>query len=84
MSIFSNFKFKERLKWKCSLYNKKLLIVDESYTSKTCTRCGYLNNVGSNEVYKCNNCNLIIDRDCNGARNILIKNKDNAQFTLKD
>ena len=45
----------------------------EEYTSKTCTRCGYLNNVGSSEVYDCENCWLNIDRDVNGARNIYIK-----------
>lgn len=81
MSMFSNYKFKQRLIWKCSLYNKRILIVDESYTSKTCTLCGCLNMVGGNEVYRCNKCNLTVDRDCNGARNILIKNKDNVQFT---
>lgn len=81
MNVFSNYKFKQRLLWKCSLYNKRIIIVDESYTSKTCTSCGYLNNVGGSEVYKCKNCNIVIDRDCNGARNILIKNKDNTQFT---
>lgn len=51
-----------------------LYIVDESYTSKTCGRCGNLNNkLGGNKIYKCTNCNLVIDRDINGARNILLK-----------
>jgi len=29
---------------------------------------------GSGEVYHCLSCALKIDRDCNGARNIFIKN----------
>jgi len=52
----------------------KLYIVSEAYTSKTCTRCGVLNNIGSNEIYHCKECDLVIDRDINGARNILLKN----------
>ncbi len=45
----------------------------EEWTTKTCTRCGTWNNPGLSEVYTCNACNLIIDRDINGSRNILIK-----------
>lgn len=51
----------------------RLVVCTEEYTSKTCTRCGSLNDVGSSEVYQCSNCDLIIDRDVNGARNIFIK-----------
>jgi len=74
LSMFSFFRFKQKLKWKCDTYGKKLIIVDESYTSKTCTRCGKLNNVGGNEVFHCRFCGLEIDRDIVGSRNIFIKN----------
>lgn len=74
LNYLSHFKFKERLRYRCDLTNTNLYIVDESYTSKTCTMCGFLNNVGSNEIYNCKACNLVIDRDLNGARNIFIKN----------
>ena len=50
------------------------MIVDESYTSKTCGCCGELNEVGLSRVYNCKFCKTIIDRDINGGRNILIKN----------
>lgn len=76
LNYLSHYKFKERLKHRCDLTNTELYIVDESFTSKTCTRCGVLNNVGSCEVYECQACELIIDRDVNGARNIFIKNVD--------
>ena len=65
--------FQQRLKAKCDLRNCTLDICTEEYTSKTCGRCGSLNNVGSNDVFNCTKCNLIIDRDVNGARNIAIK-----------
>ena len=74
MCMYSFHSFKQKLAWKCSLYNKKLFIVDESFTSKTCGRCGILNDVGGNEVYECTSCRLICDRDVSGARNIFIKN----------
>jgi len=74
MYMFSFHSFKEKLKWKCSIHDKQLIIVNESYTSKTCGFCGILNDVGGNEHYSCDNCKMEIDRDVNGARNIFIKN----------
>ena len=74
MCMFSFFSFKEKLKYKCSYYNKNLIIVDESYTSKTCGNCGCLNDVKGSEVYDCIHCDSTFDRDVNGSRNIFIKN----------
>ena len=72
--MYSFYSFRQKLEWKCSLYNKKIFIVDESYTSKTCGRCGVLNDVKGNETYTCGSCGLVCDRDVSGARNIFIKN----------
>jgi IS605 OrfB family transposase len=74
MMMFRFHEFKEKLKWKCEMNNKKLIIVDESFTSKTCGRCGCLNDVKGSETYVCMSCSFIVDRDENGARNIFIKN----------
>ncbi len=80
MYIYSFFRFKERLQYKCKVKNIKLHIVDESYTSKTCGSCGKLNNsLGSNKRFICPYCSTRIDRDINGARNILIKNWSTLQ-----
>ena len=52
---------------------RTITVVCESFTTKTCSRCGYINhNVGSSDDYHCPHCG-IIDRDTNGARCILIK-----------
>jgi len=54
----------------------KVIIIDEAYTSKTCTNCGRINwKLGGNKVFKCNNkkCNIVLDRDIVGARNIIIR-----------
>lgn len=70
--------FKKRLTEKCTERKCKLEWVNESYTSKTCGKCGSLhNNLKGNKTFKCCNpeCNIVIDRDYNGARNILIKNR---------
>ena len=74
MNYLSFDKFLIKLKSLCSLRNTKLFIVDEIYTSKTCGCCGYIkSDLGSSKTYKCNDCKIEIDRDYNGARNILLK-----------
>ena len=69
--------FIDRLKFKLSEYpERKLIIPTEEYTSKTCTNCGAINeHLGRSKLLKCPNvkCNVHIDRDSNGARNILLK-----------
>lgn len=74
MLTWSHFLFKQRLIFKASEYNVKVIEVNESYTSKTCTKCGLINSLlGSNKIFKCSACKLILDRDINGARNIFMK-----------
>ena len=69
----SFFKFKERLKYKCSIKGIKLKLIDENFTSKLCSSCGNRNE-GENKTkeYKCQKCKIELDRDYNGAKNILI------------
>lgn len=67
-------KFRERLLEKNRMYNKKIIICNEAYTSKTCTNCGWENeNLKSSKVFNCKECKLVVDRDINGARNILLR-----------
>lgn len=67
--------FQQRLAFKCKENGNNYKLVDEKYTSKTCSICGEIkNDLGGNKLYKCENkmCLLEIDRDVNGARNIYI------------
>lgn len=65
------YNFRERLEYKCKLKDVNYMLIDESYTSKTCSNCGNLKkNLGGNKTYKCDECNICIDRDYNGCRNI--------------
>ena len=74
-SFLEVFTWGEKLKYKSACYeNRTISEINESFTSKTCTRCGNIkNNLGANKHYNCKNCLLKIDRDVNGARNILLK-----------
>ena len=74
--------FLEILKNYTKKYNKKLYIVDESFTSTQCGKCGefnkfariYDNDDSERRKYICKFCDTIFCRDLNAARNILIKN----------
>jgi len=74
MCMFSFHSFKQKLQFKSEQYGKKLIIVDESFTSCTCGRCGTINDTKGKELFECSACGLRIDRDVTGSRNIFIKN----------
>jgi transposase len=67
--------FVDRLIYKSMFYeDKEIYEVKEHWTSKTCTRCGFIDhNLGSAKTYKCKECKLETGRDLNGVRNILLK-----------
>ena len=53
---------------------KKMLEVKEYYTSQTCSQCGKLKkDLGSSEIYNCNSCGMVCDRDLNSALGILLR-----------
>ena len=75
MTMYSSYEFKEKLKYQCSKYGRRLIIVDESYTSCTCGKCGFIHkNLNGNKVFNCPACEVSMDRDASGSRNILLKN----------
>ena len=65
------YEFYKRLEFKCSLTRTNFRYVNEAYTSKTCSNCGNYNNKLKEEIIY--ECKLIIHRDMNGSRNIMIK-----------
>ena len=72
MNCFRFYEFKERLKLKCKENGVTFVESSEAFTSKTNSFTGELmENLGSKESFKFNN--VSIDRDVNGARNILIR-----------
>lgn len=73
LNQLSHYKFKEHLMYKALEYGCNVEIVDESFTSMTCTNCGSLSKNYTKDRKKICNCGMSIDRDLNGARNIMIK-----------
>ena len=68
------FEFKQKLQNRCKRRNVGYVEVNERYTSKLCSVCGNLNiKLGGSEIFECPQCKLLIDRDINGFRNILIR-----------
>ncbi|MFM2368521.1 MAG: Heterosigma akashiwo virus 01 [Bacteroidota bacterium] len=65
--------FKQRLNYKAGVWNKKVFQVNEAYTTKTCSSCGHINDVGNKEIFKCDHCNITLLRDVSAAKNILMK-----------
>ena len=76
MLILSHYRFEEKLKRICKRIKTNLIMVSEEYTSKTYGKCGKENKkLGKSKTFICGDgdCRYKIDRDVNGARNILIK-----------
>ena len=84
MTAWGHYRFKQRLIFKARQYGKKVAIVNEAYTSKTCSCCGEIHkSLGGNKVYKCKHCGAIMDRDVNGAKNIYLKNCEALGLTCQ-
>jgi len=76
---FKFYKFKQRMIDKCWKKEVTLRIVSEAFTTKCCSECGSLVDVKGSEIFKCTNeeCSMfdvVIGRDFNASRNILIRN----------
>lgn len=75
MMCWSHFNFRMRLLQKACSRGVAVHVVGEEFTTKTCSSCGLLNqSVGGSKVFRCQRCGMCIDRDLNGAKNILLKN----------
>ena len=68
------YQFQQRLGYKCLLFKVNYKLVNECYTSKTCSNCCNFNkNLKGEKVFICPKCDLTIDRDINACRNIYLK-----------
>ena len=68
------YEYHQRLAYKCKLNKTGLRVIDEKYTSKMCSKCGWCNNkLGGQKIFNCEECGIKIDRDVNGCRGIYIK-----------
>lgn len=68
----SHYKFQTILRTMAKKNGCLVFEQNEAYTSKTCTACGRLHDIGGKKTLRCA-CGNDIDRDINGARNILLR-----------
>jgi transposase len=67
-----HYTFRLRLIAKAKQYVCNVKVIDEFRTSKTCSRCGEVkDDLKTAKVFKCDHCGYVIDRDYNGATNIM-------------
>jgi putative transposase len=75
MLQWSHFEFRQRLKHKAEEFGAIIHEVGEHYSSKGCGQCGRIHwKLGGAKTFHCPYCHFKIDRDFNGARNILLMN----------
>lgn len=67
------YQFVQRLKYKCESKRINFQLINEYLTSKLCSGCGEKNEVGGDKIYECETCGIRIDRDVNGAKNIVMR-----------
>lgn len=89
MATWAHYRFRTRLESKCRERGVKLMVVSEAYTSKTCSQCGKQNSkLGGSKWFRCRRenggCGMEMDRDKNGAKNILLRNWEVAGLELGD
>eukprot|EP01116_Phalansterium_solitarium_P012437 TRINITY_DN286_c0_g3_i2.p1 TRINITY_DN286_c0_g3~~TRINITY_DN286_c0_g3_i2.p1 ORF type:complete len:472 (+),score=37.26 TRINITY_DN286_c0_g3_i2:976-2391(+) len=74
MYTWSHYRFRQHLLHKAREHPWcHVVLCTEEYTSKTCGRCGRLHpSLGANKTFDCPHCGVVIDRDFNAARNVLL------------
>ncbi|QQO92479.1 transposase [Staphylococcus phage Machias] len=73
---FGKYDFLEKLKFKSNFYDNELNIITKKKTTQTCSSCGYVRTnkeklVLGDDTHDCPNCDVVLDRDLNAAKNIL-------------
>lgn len=75
MHTWAHYRFRMRLLSKAREFPScTVVLCNEAYTSKTCGACGFLHeHLGGSRMFSCPCCKAEMDRDANGARNVLLK-----------
>lgn len=73
LATLAHGRFRQILAAHAEKRNCKIVYQNEAYTSKTCSSCGSIQKIGSASEWKCRSCDVIHDRDINGARGILLR-----------
>jgi len=71
VSAMPYYKLTQFIKYKAAWDGVAVLVISETYTSKTCHRCGSLGSRPYQGLFLCHSCGLRYSADLNGSRNIL-------------
>ncbi|MDF5721988.1 MAG: transposase [Rhizonema sp. PD37] len=83
MLTWGHYRFERHLKQVAAKRGVVVIDVNESYTSKTCTKRGHKHlKLGGAKTFKCPSCGHEHDRDYGGARNIMIRALRDGSFSL--
>jgi transposase len=76
----SHYKFRERL---ISKAGKRVVVGTEEWTSKRCGNCFNIHyDLGASKVFECPHCGVVMGRDDNAARNIMLLNWERATLQM--
>jgi putative transposase len=79
MFDWSHYAFRMKLLHQAKKNNCTVTLTNESYTSKTCSNCGYLHEkLAGSKIYNCPSCKVKMDRDINAARGIYLRSLVNG------
>jgi hypothetical protein len=70
IGVYSPYLFRMRLIYMAYKYGSRVICVNEYLTTKTCSNCGKINEIGDSEEHTCE-CGMKAGRDENAAKNIL-------------
>ena len=81
MLTWAHYRFKLTLRDIAAVYQSRVIDVNEAYTSKTCSACGHIQQIGSRATWTCAACGASHDRDMNASRGIFVKCHDSLGDT---
>jgi putative transposase len=73
INSFAYNKLTRYIEYKASWIGIPVYKINESYTSKTCSRCGMIGKRINQGLFRCDNCDYQVNADFNGANNIYKK-----------
>jgi putative transposase len=73
LMTFAHSEFRNKLIEYGARRGTRVYVVSEAWTTKTCTGCGHVMDVGSSKTVACEQCGLRLDRDHAGSRNIFMR-----------
>ena len=73
MMTWAHYRFRDFLKHLALRLGKEVVVVSEDYTTKGCSRCGRITEMGGSKTFVCAHCGLRAPRDAKSVRDIFAK-----------